>query len=556
MFSYNCQNSTGYLEMFNTPFYGGMMNIGQNNGSIFNVSGNFNFGNNFSNIFNGMFNGGINNFGFGMNPFGMGNFGFQNFWWNIGNMGINSDSNNDTNCSHYQDKKSKHKPTNTQVQKQLKQLGEKVNALKANKNSTQTDAKELLKELTKAQEASRDNKTNFERFQNWINDLTEYIKEKNWNEELKTNTYTNPETSANTNKNDNIITKDVLVQDEEIFSVNSLNNFINNNKNIINILAKEDDNKNKIEKIVNQTIKIAKLMNVDANDLQTIQEEIQTNFSDELITKINTAYLKVFNRIKSVNPEISSSKISNQYYTSDKTYTKIITDKNIIIIDTATNEITDINLSNLLSPFNEKEQSTIITSLKEMNAEALLDIATEVTFTDKTISVNTKAVNDAEDDTTSTNIEALYNAENDMISLSGGNYTAETILHELGHAVDAIGSDANSYQTEKNDTFKNIFKEEMNEYIRTGHKRCSQDINSEDVENMVYSEGDTEAIPTFTNSNYATLDEQEMFAECYSLLINGTCSSQEVIDKYFPKTRDYVLKIIKETRELPSNIRH
>lgn len=61
---------------------------------------------------------------------------------------------------------------------------------------------------------------------------------------------------------------------------------------------------------------------------------------------------------------------------------------------------------------------------------------------------------------------------------------------------------------------------------------------------------------SYNDSTYATIDEQEMFAECYNLLMSGTCESQEVIEKYFPKTMACALEILENTRKLPDKERH
>ena len=57
------------------------------------------------------------------------------------------------------------------------------------------------------------------------------------------------------------------------------------------------------------------------------------------------------------------------------------------------------------------------------------------------------------------------------------------------------------------------------------------------------------------DSNYCTYTQEEMFAECYTLLILGNCKSKNVILKYFPECLECAKEIIKETRNLPDEER-
>ena len=46
-----------------------------------------------------------------------------------------------------------------------------------------------------------------------------------------------------------------------------------------------------------------------------------------------------------------------------------------------------------------------------------------------------------------------------------------------------------------------------------------------------------------------------MFAECYTLLMSGHCSSKDLILDYFPKTLEIVKEHLKQIRTLPDGIR-
>ena len=57
-------------------------------------------------------------------------------------------------------------------------------------------------------------------------------------------------------------------------------------------------------------------------------------------------------------------------------------------------------------------------------------------------------------------------------------------------------------------------------------------------------------------SNYCTTNEKEMFAECFTLLINGDCQSKEVILKYFKPCLDVVKEMYLKIIKLPPEKRH
>lgn len=327
-------------------------------------------------------------------------------------------------------------------------------------------------------------------------------------------------------------------------SANTLSTFLYNDKNIINAIAQEDDEnfqKTYITGMVNKIIEIAELIGENSDEVKAIQKEIQEKgFENVPIEKINSSYSKLFSRIEKQNFDFSDSCINNANYKSKKSYTEIITGNIIVVIDNETNQKTKINLSNLLSPFNKSYKQQIIESIKEIPAEVLLDLATEVTFTNGFVGEGA---------------DGFFNLEQDRIALSGGSCNPKTIIHELGHAIDCIGKGSiDNDQTEHNKKFLQIFRDEMRTFEQAGNKRCKA-YYDENGKYQVYNDIFTSATGG-NNSLYATTNKQEMFAECYVLLMYGSCQSQEVIDKYFPNTRDCVLEMVESTRKLPKSRRH
>ena len=201
----NCHSAFKHYEMFHHS-YGDVINIGSNNTTIFNMGTGFGggsfwsclgygLGNGIGSIFGGLFGGGMNNFGnyggFGMSPFGMGGFspfGNMGTWWNSMSTGGGARSgksaDSDCTCHCKNDKASNDKSCNDPDQKKLEELGAKVNKLETNKDAKPADAKKLLDDLNSAQEASKTeghhNDSDPVKFQNWIDNLTNHIKDKGW----------------------------------------------------------------------------------------------------------------------------------------------------------------------------------------------------------------------------------------------------------------------------------------------------------------------------------------------------------------------------------------
>lgn len=111
--------------------------------------------------------------------------------------------------------------------------------------------------------------------------------------------------------------------------------------------------------------------------------------------------------------------------------------------------------------------------------------------------------------------------------------SAETLVHELGHAVDYNGWIINTSSIEASEDFKKIFEEEMKNFTDAGNKPWDGDNTAQaDV-----------------GYHYCTKNMREMFAECYTYLMTGDNQSKGVIEKYFPKCLAFIDNHIAQVRE-------
>lgn len=129
----------------------------------------------------------------------------------------------------------------------------------------------------------------------------------------------------------------------------------------------------------------------------------------------------------------------------------------------------------------------------------------------------------------------------DLINMR--NINPNTLVHELGHAIDYNGFISNTSTIGENENFQKTIKKEMDNYLAKGNK-CyeSDDINSQYSVDKYY--------------NYCTANEREMFAECYTLLMMGDCNSKNCILTYFPETLNAVKEHLQYVRNLPESKRH
>ncbi len=92
---------------------------------------------------------------------------------------------------------------------------------------------------------------------------------------------------------------------------------------------------------------------------------------------------------------------------------------------------------------------------------------------------------------------------------------------------------------------KKVFEKELKAYLAKGYKQAE----GAGRKSTVILNGKKQ-------SSYATTDEQEMFAECYTLMMLGDCKSKEIIMKFFPETFNTAKKLLAEIRNKPNIVRN
>lgn len=228
---------------------------------------------------------------------------------------------------------------------------------------------------------------------------------------------------------------------------------------------------------------------------------------------------------------------------------------NLTVKNNKTGEKHTINLPDYLSKCTEFERATLRKIMvEELPGEVLEDLAIE-----------TRKVKVSSDmDVRGSNKEAagFYYSGRDLIELSRKEVyhieipdtflteipssIPEIFVHELGHAVDYNGYLLNTASSGAAE-FKDTFEQELKKYIAAGKVQHSWDDDFE-IKAEYYTDKNGKSHVDY-NSVYATTNEREMFAECYTLLMNGDCQSKEHILKYFPKTYKAFQNLLNEIRQ-------
>ena len=221
--------------------------------------------------------------------------------------------------------------------------------------------------------------------------------------------------------------------------------------------------------------------------------------------------------------DISHKKINENEYVSSvngNIYNIKFSHNSAVIFDVTSGKNYKINLDKLLQNIKQEDKEEYINILKMQNGEILKDLSIEA---------------DVICSTEGNFFNGLYDSSLDTIYIEKD---ASVLAHELGHALD-YNLATNTSSVSRNQNFTDTYLDELYKYIEKGGTTID------------FNNGNQSG-----SGHYASTDEKEMFAEIYSLLINGTCSSDDCIIQYFPETLSLAKKHIEKIRKMPVYERH
>ena len=304
---------------------------------------------------------------------------------------------------------------------------------------------------------------------------------------------------------------------------------------------------NEVDKDINNSDKQSLLTHLkfvkNANASALIKELEQSNELNE------DQKLKIYTLFSEYNPNYvnNNSRIQNKYYKGYAYKVKQNEDYSIDIYSWATGKTNKIDLKKLCKNIPLKYQPQFFSEIQKLPAEVLEDINAEASLVLEEFGNNN-------DDRSS------YTDDDDTMNVTMYQITQDTIIHELGHAIDNIRLNTNSKDTNieqesrwiTNDPdILKIYNQEKENYISAGN----QAYNEEDVLDKETKTWNT----TVTEGPYCTWNIKEFFAESYGLMMLESPSdhnSIECIEKYFPKTFAAVKAKLKQVRKMSAEERH
>lgn len=187
-------------------------------------------------------------------------------------------------------------------------------------------------------------------------------------------------------------------------------------------------------------------------------------------------------------------------------------------METGENASTNLNNRFANTKYQDREKLTEI--LKTYPGDVLMDFIKENVKIDTKIE-DPKILKEMKEK----NFSGAHINENNTIYFRNGAYSKLDLAHEFGHALDGGFYDDEGMSSSKE--FKDTFNEEF--------KNCKTELPGLSV----------------YRDMYAIENNDEMFAECYTLLMTGKCarSYAGLVSKYFPKTLALVEKYINKRRE-------
>lgn len=271
-------------------------------------------------------------------------------------------------------------------------------------------------------------------------------------------------------------------------------------------------------KLINETNVLKVLESYELLFDESLEDAIKNEWGLDKNIKNNilSHITKCVEKAENYNPYLNKeSKINNKYY-SGNNYKVTQNGDNMTILNQKTGEKTIVDLEKICNGLPIIQKIRVKKAIQNLPAEVIIDISKEVSFD---ISDNLGVYRSS--------FDQIF----DKIDLGSKFYqcgSAEyTLVHETGHALDYMGYVLNTSSVADDTNFMKAYNAELQAFIDAGNERYEEKWHPL---TRTYSPKSGKV------ENYVTWNEREMFAECYSLLMTGSCTCKNCILTYFPKT--------------------
>lgn len=292
-----------------------------------------------------------------------------------------------------------------------------------------------------------------------------------------------------------------------------------------------------------------------SNNKDLIEAIKDSKLNDSQKSQLLGTLRKLINDDNKITKTQRTSQVSNSNY-KGAAYDIKLSGDTLTIKNKTSGRISKIDLKKFLSKCTEFEQAVIKKQLVEvLPGEVLEDLAIESRGVIVSKDMKTEADNpDFEaagyyqsfSDTITLGRKGVYNIQRgSALEFEYESSIPETYTHELGHAIDYNGYVINTHSSGAT-SFKKTFEKELKAYIEAGKVQYSYKKGFKVERETINTEND---FYYEYNTAYATANEKEMFAECYTLMMLGDCQSKDHILKYFPETFNNAQVLLNEIRQ-------
>ena len=271
-------------------------------------------------------------------------------------------------------------------------------------------------------------------------------------------------------------------------------------------------------KLINETNVLNVLESYELLYDESLEDAIKNEWGLDKNIKNNilSHITKCVEKAENYNPHLNKeSKINNEYY-SGNSYKVTQNGDNMTIVNQDTGEKTIIDLEKICKRLSIIRKIRAKKTIQNLPAEVIIDISKELSLKEGKALGGQRSI-----------YRQLFDELEIAKDLYNSNYERYTFIHDLGHALDFMGYIFNTNSTSGNSNFMNTYNAELQKYIDNGNTKYEEEW---------HPLTGTYSHKSGSRENYATWNEKEMFAECYTLLMTGDCVSKNCILTYFPQT--------------------
>jgi len=239
------------------------------------------------------------------------------------------------------------------------------------------------------------------------------------------------------------------------------------------------------------------------------------------------------------NKKITNSQVKTQNYTSPYVYDVVFDGNQVSIYNKTTNKTSKIDIDKIFKDSERKfDKLAIISIMQKLPGEILEFIANEKISLISLYDNASKKMQDTFKKRGLAAFSGLYRNDIEQIIVDA---SANTIVHEVGHAVDYMVDSI--VLSDRTPVIRKAFWDGLERYKADGYP----------VHSLIKSENTADSEkPDY----YFSTNPQECWSRVFELLYLGHCDGQEILEKYWGEFIELEKAYIQLVQNAPDNLRH